>query len=88
MIVRRSGRNQVAIPKKLIQKAGLGERDVFFDIEYAGGYFILKPVEFEQKVPREVLERFKARALKQGAGDQSFSSMEELIEGLDRKPRR
>ena len=88
MIVRRSGRNQVAIPKKLIQKAGLGERDVFFDIEYAGGYFILKPVEFEQKVPREVLERFKARALKQEAGDQSFSSMEELIEGLDRKPRR
>ena len=88
MIVRRSGRNQVAIPKKLIQKAGLGERDVFFDIEYAGGYFILKPVEFEQKVPREVPERFKARALKQEAGDQSFSSMEELIEGLDRKPRR
>jgi bifunctional DNA-binding transcriptional regulator/antitoxin component of YhaV-PrlF toxin-antitoxin module len=88
MIVRRSGRNQVAIPKKLIQQAGLGERDVFFDIEYAGGYFILRPVEFEEKIPREVLERFKAKALKQGVGDQSFSSMEELIEELDRKPRR
>ncbi len=88
MIVRRSGRNQVAIPKKLIQKAGLSARDVFFDIEYAGGYFILKPVEFEEKIPPEVLERFKANTLKREPGNQSFSSMEELIAALDRKPRR
>ncbi len=88
MIVKRSERNQVAIPKKLIQQAGLDERDVFFDIQYAGGYFILKPVEFEEKIPREALERFKTKALKTAPGDQSFSSMENLIAALDRKKRR
>ena len=88
MIVKRSGRNQVAIPRKLIERAGLSERDLFFDIEYAGGYFILKPVEFEEKIPREALERFKAKTLTREPDDQAFSSMEELVRALDRKPRR
>lgn len=88
MIVKRSGRNQVAIPKKLIQQAGLTERDVFFDMAYAGGFFVLKPLEFEEKIPRETLERFKSKALKRESGDRSFSSMEELITALDRKQRR
>ncbi len=88
MIVKRSTRNQVAIPKKLIQRAGLSERDVFFEIDYASGCFILKPLEFEEKIPREVLERFKAKTVKVGAGDQVFSSMDEVIASLDRKTRR
>ena len=88
MIVKRSGRNQVAIPKRLIREAGLGERDIFFDMEYAGGYFILKPLEFEEKIPREALERFKAKTLKLSPDDQTFTSMEELIAALDRKKRR
>lgn len=88
MVIKRSGRNQVAIPKALIRQAGLTDRDVFFDIAYADGYFILTPLEFEEKVPREAVERFKAKALKKTVGDRSFSSMEALIEGLDRKPRR
>jgi len=88
MIVKRSSRNQVAIPKKLIDAAGLGDEDVFFDIDYRGGYFILKPLEFEEKIPREALERFKTRTLKQEAGDRAFSSMDELIAELDRKKRR
>jgi bifunctional DNA-binding transcriptional regulator/antitoxin component of YhaV-PrlF toxin-antitoxin module len=88
MIIKRSTRNQVAIPKKLIQQAGLGEQDVFFDIRYAGGYFVLKPLEFEEKIPRETLERFKAKTLKAEPGDKTFASMDELIEGLGRKKRR
>ena len=88
MIIKRSGRNQVAIPKKLIQQAGLSERDVFFDIEYASGRFILKPLEFEEKIPREALERFKAKTLKREPGDQIFSSMGEVIAALDKKTRR
>ena len=87
MIVKRSGRNQVAIPKKLIEQAGLGERDIFFDIEYAGGYFTLKPLEFEEKIPREALERFKAKVLKGEPHDQTFSSMQEVIAALDRTKR-
>ena len=88
MIVKRSGRNQVAIPKQLIRRAGLDERDVFFDMEYAAGCFILKPLQFEEKIPREVIERFKAKALAKEPGDRTFASMTELIAALDRKPRR
>ena len=88
MIVKRSSRNQVAIPKRLIQAAGLGERDLFFDIEYQGGYFILKPLEFEERIPREAVERFKSNVLKSEPEDRAFSSMDELIAGLDRKKRR
>ena len=88
MIVKRSGRNQVAIPKRLIRQAGLDDRDVFFDIEYAGGYFILKPLEFEEKIPPEALRRFKTKALAKESGDRTFSSMAELVAALDRKQRR
>lgn len=88
MIVKRSGRNQVAIPKRLIRQAGLDERDVFFDMEYAAGCFILKPVQFEEKIPREAIERFKGKALAKASGDRTFSSMAELIAALDRKQRR
>ena len=88
MIIKRSGRNQVAIPKKLIAQAGLSERDVFFDIEYASGCFILKPLEFEEKIPREALERFKAKALTREGTDRVFSSMGEVIAALDKKTKR
>jgi hypothetical protein len=88
MVVKRSSRNQVAIPKRLIEQAGLGNQDVFFDIEYAHGCFILKPLEFEEKIPRESLERFKVKALKVEAGDRVVSSLNEAIEALDRKKRR
>ena len=88
MIVKRSARNQVAIPKKLIHAAGLSNQDVFFDIEYRGGCFILKPLEFEEKIPREALDRFKATTLKAELEDRTFSSMNEVMTGLDRKKRR
>ena len=87
MIVKRSSRNQVAIPKQLIRQAGLNEQDIFFDIAYAGGCFILKPLEFEEKISKEALERFKHKTLKKEAGDQVVSSMEEGIAALDRKRR-
>ena len=88
MIVKRSSRNQVAIPKALIERAGLGRQDVFFDIQYAQGFFVLKPLEFHEKIPRETLERFKTKALKKEVGDHTFSTMNELIASLDRKKSR
>lgn len=88
MIVKRSTRNQIAIPKQLIARAGLHEQDRFFDVQYVGGCFVLKPLEFEEKIPREVLERFNAKTLKPDAGDRTFSTMEELITALDRTSRR
>jgi hypothetical protein len=66
----------------------LGKHDLFFDVKYRGGAFILTPLEFTEKIPRETLERFKAKALKRGVANRAFSSMNELIDSLDRKKRR
>ena len=88
MIIRRSSRNQVAIPKQLIEQAGLGKDEVFFDVRYAAGCFILKPLVLEEKIPKEAIERFKRSALKREPDDRVFASMEELIAALDRPPKR
>lgn len=87
MIVKRSRRNQVAIPKSLIQQAGLGDDNIFFNIEYMEGCFILKPLEFEEKISSETIERFKTAVLKKKTGDLTFTSMKELIAALDHKKR-
>jgi hypothetical protein len=78
----------VAIPKRLIQQAGLSARDVFFDVEYRHGYFILKPLEFQEKIPPEALKRFKEHALQVEHGDRIVASMGEAIAALDRTKKR
>ncbi len=85
ILVKRSRKNQVAIPKAILERAGLGPNDVYFNIGYQHGAIILHPVEIEEKIPVEALERFKAKVLKGQRGDRSFSSMEELIKDLKRK---
>ena len=82
MLVKRSAKNQVAIPKALLERAGLGPEDVYFDMEYNEGRIILKPMQVEEKIPAEALARFKKRALKRGPGDRAYHSMEEAIGGL------
>ena len=71
MIMKRSVRNQVAIPKKLIEKAGLTERDRFFSIEYSEGCFILKPVVFQER-SAEGEERAGAMTASQAEGGHSM----------------
>ncbi len=83
MLVKRSGKNQIAIPKRLITEAGLDTEDVYFDIQYSSGCFVLKPLQLEEKIPREALERFKAKTLKKETGDQSYPSLDHAITGLD-----
>ena len=85
MLVKRSSKNQVAIPKAVLERAGLGMEDNYFDVEYKRGAIILRPVEIEEKIPREALERFKAKVLKGQPGDRSFSSAEALIRHLKSK---
>lgn len=84
MLVKRSRKNQVAIPKALLERAGLGPEDVYFSIIYKAGAIILRPVEIEEKIPPEALARFRAKVLKGQPGDRTFSSMEALIKDLKR----
>ena len=84
MLVKRSRKNQVALPKAVLERAGLGPDDVYFTIAYQAGAIILRPVDIEEKIPPEALARFRAKVLKGQPGDRSFSSMEALIKDLKR----
>ena len=84
MLVKRSRKNQVALPKALLERAGLGPEDVYFSVVYKAGAIILRPVDIEEKIPPEALARFRAKVLKGQPGDRTFSSMEALIKDLKR----
>lgn len=84
MLVKRSSKNQIAIPKAILERAGLGPRDAYFDVAYRRGTIVLQPVEIEDKIPVEALERFKARVLKGQPGDREFHSAEALTRDLKR----
>jgi len=85
MLVKRSRKNQVAIPKAVLERAGLGPEDRYFDVRYAAGAIILTPMQLEEKIPLEAIMRFKAKVLKGQPGDRTFRSMEDLIKDLKRR---
>lgn len=84
-LVKRSRKNQVALPKAILEEAGLGADDVYFSIACEKGAIVLRPVEIEEKVPEEILSRFKAKVVRGQRGDRSFSSMEGLIRDLKKR---
>lgn len=88
MLVKRSRKNQVAIPKAILERAGLSEEDQYFNVTYNAGRIILIPVQLEEKIPPDALARFEATALKREPGDRVYNSTAELIEGLHRTRRR
>ena len=88
ILVKRSRKNQVALPKAILERAGLGPEDVYFHIGYQNGAITLRPVDIEEKVPPEVITQLEAQALKREPGDKVFDSAEDLIRYLHRKRRR
>jgi hypothetical protein len=90
MLVKRSRKNQVALPKSVLDLAGLGPEDVYFSVVYKAGAIILRPVAIEEKIPPEALARFEAKALKRDPGDRVYGSMDELIKDLrgTRRPKK
>ncbi len=86
MLVKRSSKNQIAIPKAILKRAGLGPNDRYFDVVYSAGRIILRPMELEEKIPPEALARFRAKVIKGQPGDRAFHSMEGLIKDLKRRP--
>ena len=83
-LVKKSRKNQIALPKAILEQAGVGPQDAYFAVGYAHGAIILRPVDIEEKLPPEALARFKAAALKGHPGDRAFRSMEAVIKDLKR----
>lgn len=84
MLIKRSRKNQVALPKAILERAGVGPDDVYFRVECDRGAIILRPVEIDEKVPPEALARFRAKVAKGQSGDRAFRSMDALLRDLKR----
>ena len=85
MLIKRSRKNQVAIPKAILERAGMGPEDVYFLVGYEAGAIILRPVDVEERIPPEALARLKTKVLRGQPGDRAFRSMEALVRDLKRK---
>ena len=85
MLVKRSSKNQIVIPKAVLERAGLDKGDVYFDVDYREGEIVLKPMEVEEKISPEALARFEAKMLKREPGDRVYKSMDVLIKDLHQR---
>lgn len=61
--------NQITIPRPIVERAGLKVGRDYLEVEYAQGIIYLKPVDIEERIPVEDLERLKKKALKEEKGD-------------------
>ena len=82
MLVKRTRGNQVSIPKQVLESAGIGNEDMYFDIGYRDGMICLKPVTVEEKIPDHTYKELLRWAKKTEPGDRIFRTSREAIEHL------
>lgn len=91
MLVKRTSKNQLTLPKALLQRAGVGANDYYFDAEYDTQAHVIRlklvRVVVEEKISEEAIERFEKEALEQKPGDRLFKSRKEADDFLRRKAR-
>ena len=85
MLIKKSVKNQIAIPKVILEEIGLGSQDVYFDIGCKNGHIILKPMEVEEKIPVETIRKFEKKYARRSKGDVVFNSWDDAIRFLNKK---
>ena len=89
MLVKRTVKNQLTLPKMILKVAGVRDEDHYFDAEYDRKRHVicLKPVRvvIEETVPKEALERFRKEALTIRPGDKVFASGKEADKFFEEK---
>lgn len=91
MLVKRTRGNQVSLPKRILEQAGVSEHDRYFDVQCRGGMICLQVVTIEQKIPGRAYEELLRWAGKTEPGDKVFHDGREAVAYLKRiakKPRR
>lgn len=76
MLSKLTRNNQITIPMSIIKRAGLKIGRDYIDVEYINGIIYLKPVDIEERVPYEDLEKLKKKALKEEKSDVTLSAKE------------
>ena len=80
--------NQVTIPKAIAMKAHIRNGNDYVDVSYEKGVILIKPVDVEERIPPEALDRFEAKVSKREPGDKTFTSMDEAIKYLRGRQKR
>ena len=88
-IVKRTAKNQVVIPKVILQQAGIDSDDTYLKVDYDPklGAIVLRPVAIEEKIPVASMDRFEERVVKGQPGDQECPTMDAAITHLRRRRR-
>lgn len=84
MLIKRSSKNQIVLPKAVLERAELGPEDLYFNIEYHAGRIILTPMQLDEKIPPETLKQFEKASLTREPGDRTYSSMQDALKDLKR----
>jgi bifunctional DNA-binding transcriptional regulator/antitoxin component of YhaV-PrlF toxin-antitoxin module len=84
MLVKRTRGNQVSIPKRILEAAGIVEGDIYFDIACQQGVICLKPVSVEEKISDHAYEELLRWARKTEPKDKVFGTGQEAIDYLKR----
>lgn len=79
MLVKRTRGNQVSLPKRILEQAGIAEDARYFDVEYRGGIICLKPVTVEEQIPDRAYEELLRWARKPEPGRKVFHSGKEAV---------
>lgn len=79
MLVKRTRGNQVSIPKRVLEAAGVADGDRYFDVAYRHGVICLKPVTVEEKVPDAAYEALLRWVAKPERGTKVFHSGKEAV---------
>ncbi|MBI4432200.1 MAG: hypothetical protein HY592_01800 [Candidatus Omnitrophica bacterium] len=81
MLVRRTSKNQLTLPKAILEKAGIGRQDDTFEAEYdkRRHAILLRPVRvvIEEKISDEAIDRFEKEALRIGPQEKILKSRQE-----------
>ena len=85
-LIKRSRKNQVVIPKAILERAGMNSEDAYLKVEYNATLraIILRPVVIEEKIPGDALERFEAKVVTGQPGDRRFASLDAAVASLRR----
>ncbi len=79
MLVKRTRGNQVSIPKRVLDQAGVAEDDRYFDVEYRGGFICLKLVTVEEKISDHAYEELLRWVSKPEPGRKAFRSGKDAV---------
>lgn len=87
MLAKVSSKNQITLPKRLVDKMGFGPTEErYLHVEMNGSTVFLKPVTvtIEEKIPEEKWERFEKWALDH-QNDVSFDSADKATSFLKKR---